>query len=172
MTEFKSTPLRDARMRYAEPRPVRASGILHFTIGVTDLERSRAFYESVLGCHFWRQNATTVFMTCGKDYFVLSKSPRFTSPNDCDDTLFHHAFIVRPEEFESAVAYVESRGIEILRNEDEGHRSFPGRHAYFHDPDGNGIELIDYTGPGRGGSGEDGERAGKRQSHTGRRLMA
>lgn len=172
MTTFKSKALRDASLRYTEPRPVRPSGILHFTIGVTDLERSRAFYQNVLGCHFWRQNATTVFMTCGKDYFVLSKSPRFTPPNDGDDTLFHHAFIVRPDEFESAVAHLETLGIEILRYEDEGHRSFPGRHAYIHDPDGNGIELIDYTGPGRGGSATAGERPEKRQIHTGERLKS
>ena len=25
----------------------------------------------------------------------------------------------------------------------EGHTTFPGRHAYFHDPDGNGIEIVD-----------------------------
>lgn len=172
MTEFKSGPLKDSGLHYAAPQPVRPSGILHFTIGVTDLGRSRLFYENVLGCHFWRQNATTVFMTCGKDYFVLSKSPRFTTPNDGDDTLFHHAFIVRPEEFEAAVAYVESQGIRILRYEDEGHRSFPGRHAYFHDPDGNGIELIDYTGPGRAGDTREGERQQKRQSHTGAKLKS
>lgn len=170
MTAFKSGALQGTGLAYAAPRPVRAAGILHFTIGVTDLERSRVFYETVLGCHFWRQNATTVFMTCGKDFFVLSKSRRFTPPNDGDDTLFHHAFMVRPDEFESAVAQVEALGIEILRYEDEGHRSFPGRHAYFHDPDGNGIELIDYTGPGRGSAQTAGERPTKRQSHTGERL--
>ena len=26
---------------------------------------------------------------------------------------------------------------------DEGHTTFPGRYAYFHDPDGNCIEIID-----------------------------
>jgi hypothetical protein len=26
---------------------------------------------------------------------------------------------------------------------DEGHTTFPGRRAYFHDPDGNCIEIID-----------------------------
>jgi catechol 2,3-dioxygenase-like lactoylglutathione lyase family enzyme len=167
MTGFTSSPLQDAGLQYAAPEPVRPSGILHFTIGVTDLERSRSFYEKVVGCRFWRQNATTVFMTCGKDYFVLSKLARFAPPNEGDDTLFHHAFIVRPEEFESAVAFVEAQGIRILRYEDEGHRSFPGRHAYFHDPDGNGVELIDYTGPGRGSATSAGERPEKRQSHTG-----
>lgn len=80
MTGFKSGPLQDSTLHYEPPQPVRPSGILHFTIGVTDLERSRACYEKVVGCRFWRQNATTVFMTCGKDFFVLSKSPRFTPP--------------------------------------------------------------------------------------------
>jgi hypothetical protein len=26
---------------------------------------------------------------------------------------------------------------------DEGHTTFPGGHAYFHNADGNGIEIID-----------------------------
>ncbi|MFZ1094599.1 MAG: hypothetical protein WAN75_36205 [Xanthobacteraceae bacterium] len=30
-----------------------------------------------------------------------------------------------------------------MRYSDEGHTTFPGRHAYFHDPDGNCIEIID-----------------------------
>ena len=45
-------------------------------------------------------------------------------------------------------------GVEVLLYEDKGHRSFTGRHAYFHDPDGNAIEFIDFQGVGdvdRGG---------------------
>ena len=41
---------------------------------------------------------------------------------------------------------MESKGVEVLLYEDKGHRSFTGRHAYFHDPDGNAIEFIDYPG--------------------------
>ena len=137
---------------YAEPHRVAPSGILHFTIGVTDLERSRKFYEEVLGCTYWRQNDTTVFMKAGEDYFVLSRTGYHQPPNKGGDSLIHHAFIVESDDFDAAMAHLEQQGVDILLYEDEGHRSFSGRHVYFHDPDGNGIEIIDFHGIGDTGA--------------------
>lgn len=149
MSGFKSKTLREATtVHYTEPRPVKPTGILHFTIGVADLERGRRFYEDVLGCTYWRQNDTTVFMRAGEDYFVLSKSGYHQAPNKGDDTLIHHAFIVEGGDFDAAMAHLEAKGVEVLLYEDKGHRSFSGRHAYFHDPDGNAIEIIDFQGIG------------------------
>lgn len=149
MGEFKSPQLREAdSVRYAEPRRVQPTGILHFTIGVSDLEVSRRFYEDVLGCTYWRQNDATVFMRAGEDYFVLSRTGYHTPPNRGRDTLIHHAFIVDGADFDAAMAHLEAKGVEVLLYEDEGHRSFTGRHAYFHDPDGNAIEIIDFQGVG------------------------
>ena len=91
MPELKSAAFKGAKsVSYAEPRRVAETGILHFTIGVTDLEKSRAFYEDVLGCAYWRQNDTTVFMKAGEDYFVLSRTGYHQSPNKGTDTLIHH----------------------------------------------------------------------------------
>ncbi len=97
MNKFKSPALRDAgAVRYTAPRRAKPTGILHFTISVTDFERSHRFHEDVVGCTFWRQNDTTVFMRCGDDYFVLSRTGYHTAPNRGRDTLMHHAFIVEP----------------------------------------------------------------------------
>ena len=133
---------------WAEPRRVPPSDILHFTIGVTDLDRSRKFYEDVLGCIYWRQNDTTMFMKAGEDYFVLSRTGYHQPPNKPDDSLIHHAFIVESAEFDTAISWLEAQDVDILLYEDEGHRSFSGRHVYFQDPDGNGIEIIDFQGVG------------------------
>jgi catechol 2,3-dioxygenase-like lactoylglutathione lyase family enzyme len=133
-------------VEYKDPKPLKPTGILHFTIGVTDLDRAKDFYQKILGCEFWRQNETTVFMKAGADYFVLSKTGYHVSPNKPKDTLIHHAFIVNGRDFDSSMAWLESHGVEILLYEDVGHRSFSGRHAYFHDPDGNGVEIIDLHG--------------------------
>jgi hypothetical protein len=46
--------------------------------------------------------------------------------------------------------------------EDRGHRSFTGRHAYFHDPDGNAIEFIDFQGIGDTGAPDDQGRERRR----------
>lgn len=148
MSEFKSPALKGASVRHVAPKPVKPSGILHFTIGVTDLERARKFYEDVVGCTFWRGNNSTMFMRCGEDYFVLSCTGYHTPPNQYRDTLIHHAFVVQGEDFDAALAHVEACGVEVLLYEDQGHRSFTGRHAYFHDPDGNTIELVDFHGIG------------------------
>ena len=40
------------------------------------------------------------------------------------------------------------QGYPILVYEEEGHRTFTGRHAYIHDPYGNAIEIIDFHGIG------------------------
>jgi catechol 2,3-dioxygenase-like lactoylglutathione lyase family enzyme len=149
MTGFKSPALQAATsIRPTKARRVQPTGILHFTIGVTDLERSRRFYEDVVGCTYWRQNDSTVFMKCGDDYFVLSRSGYHAIPNKGKDTLIHHAFLVESGDFDAAVAHLEASGVEVLLYEDTGHRSFTGRHLYFHDPDGNAIEFIDFHGIG------------------------
>jgi catechol 2,3-dioxygenase-like lactoylglutathione lyase family enzyme len=146
---FKSPALaRATSVRHAPARRVKPTGILHFTLAVSDLERARRFYEEVVGCTYWRQNDTTVFMRCGDDYFVLSRSAHHEPPNRGRDILMHHAFLIDAADFDAALAHVEACGIEILLYEDKGHRSFTGRHAYFHDPDGNAIELIDFRGIG------------------------
>jgi metallothiol transferase len=149
MNEFRSPALRKAGgVSYATPRRPKPSGILHFTLSVSDLERSRRFYEEVLGATYWRQNDRTVFMRCGENYFVLSRTGYHTPQNRGSDTLIHHAFLIASEDFEAALAHVEACGVEVLLYEDKGHRSFTGRHAYFHDPDGNTIEFIDFQGIG------------------------
>jgi len=149
MSGFKSKAFKGAdTIEYEAARRVRATGILHFTIGVTDLEVSRRFYEDVVGCTYWRQNDTTVFMKAGENYFVLSKTGYHQRPNKPGDSLIHHAFMVDGADFNAAMAHLEDQGVDVLLYEDTGHRSFSGRHAYFHDPDGNGIEIIDFEGVG------------------------
>ena len=165
MSEFKSPALKGASLKYVAPKQVKPSGILHFTISVTDLDRARKFYEEVVGCTFWRRNDTTVFMRCGDDYFVLSRTGYHAPPNQMRDTLIHHAFLVQGEDFDAAVAHVETYGVEVLLYEDKGHRSFTGRHGYFHDPDGNAIELVDFHGIGDVSAPEHQGRERRARSH-------
>jgi catechol 2,3-dioxygenase-like lactoylglutathione lyase family enzyme len=127
---------------------IRTKGILHFAIGVSDLEEARRFYEDVLGCTYLRQNDTTVFMQAGEQYFVLTNTAHHVKPNPPGEYEFHHAFIVEGDDFDDALKLVEKEGYPILIYEDEGHRTFTGRHAYIHDPFGNAIEIVDFQGIG------------------------
>lgn len=121
---------------------IRTTGILHFTIGVRDHIAAAKFYSDLLGVNILRTNRRYAFMDCNGDYFVLAKTGHHVNPNLPGEDAHHHAFMVEEEEFDRAMAILKARGIEIIKYEDTGHRSFPGRHAYFHDPDGNCIEII------------------------------
>lgn len=129
-------------------------GILHFTIGVTDIDRATAFYKDTVGCKLLRQNGkrTMSFMQAGTGYFVLAHTGRHVAPNMPGSTTFHHAFIVSPEDYDKAVESLQSKGVELVeaagKRDDPNakHNSFPGRHVYFFDPDGNGVEITDCTG--------------------------
>ena len=134
---------------------IEPKSILHFTIGVTDLDRATDFYQKILGCKLLRQNRrhNMSFMEAGGDFFVLTSTGRHVNPNAPGDTEFHHAFVVAPEAYDEAVATLEREGIELLwpktkvEGPDTQHNTFPGRHVYFYDPDGNGLEITDCVGP-------------------------
>ena len=125
---------------------LQAKGILHFTISCRDHEKSAALYRDLLGCEILRISDKFAFMQCGTQHFVLWGSDDHVPPQPPDGTKFHHAFIVSPQDFDRGRGEIERRGFKILKYEDTGHRSFPGRHLYFHDYDGNGIEIFDGEG--------------------------
>ncbi len=127
----------------AATRGIQSKRILHFTISVRDHIKAAEYYCELLGCECTRSSDHFSFMKCGDDFFVLSKMPHHVNPNPPGGTWHHSAFVVEPAEFDHAMAVIKERKINILKYEEVGHRSFPGRHVYFHDPDGNGIEIID-----------------------------
>jgi catechol-2,3-dioxygenase len=120
---------------------IKTTGILHFTIGVRDHVSAAKFYKEVLGCKHLRSNSRYSFMECHGSYFVLAKMPDHVNPNPPGEEAHHHAFLVEADEFDRAMEILRARNIELVKYSDEGHRSFPGRHGYFHDADGNAIEI-------------------------------
>lgn len=146
---------------------MRPTGILHFAIGVSDLEAGRRFYEEVLGCTYLRQNDATVFMKAGEDHFVLTNTKHHRPPQPPGETEFHHAFIVEGDAFDDALAHLDAAGYPVLLYEDEGHRTFTGRHAYIQDPFGNALEIIDFHGIGDPGKPDfEGRKRRQRKART------
>ncbi len=125
---------------------VKTKGLAHFTIPVTDTERSQAFYEDVLGMRAIQINHKRgmVFMDSGGDCVILTKTANPISTAGERD--IHHAWVVDHDDYEKAVAELKARDDIVFHlEEDRQSGAVNGPRAYFNDPDGNVLEIIDLT---------------------------
>ena len=125
---------------------VKTMGLAHFTIPVTDTRRSQKFYEDVLGMKAVQVNHERgmVFMDSGGDCVILTKTANPISTAGERD--IHHAWVVKHEDYAKAVAELKARDdIEFHLEEDRQGGAVNGPRAYFSDPDGNVLEIIDLT---------------------------
>lgn len=122
---------------------LRTTGIAHFTLGVSDIGRSVAFYTEIVGMQLVSRNGDRMaFLRSGKDHLVIVKS----DPGAAEKPIvMHQAFIVESADFDEGVRFLTSRNIAIEQQDERtGAGSvFTGRSAYFRDPDGNPLEIID-----------------------------
>lgn len=125
---------------------LRTHGVLHFSLPVTDLDRSRKFYEGVLGMKVIEQSPRMVFLQTGDDHIILAKGKEPLKYDSAKSTPVHHAFKVKPDEFQSSIYDLRKNGVEVFNIEDRNEGVFWGPQAYFLDPDGNKLEI--YAGPG------------------------
>ena len=121
-------------------------GMLHFSLAVTDLDRSRQFYEGVLNLKVVEQSPRMVFLQTGDDYLILAKGNEPLKYDTDKSTPVHHAFRVKPEDFQSSIDHLRQHGVEVFNIENRNTGVFWGPQAYFLDPDGNKLEI--YAGPG------------------------
>ena len=125
---------------------LKTQGMLHFSLAVTDLDRSRKFYEGVLNLKVLEQSPRMVFLQTGDDYLILAKGDEPLKYDTNKSTPVHHAFKVKPDEFQSSLEHLRQHGVEVFNIEDRDTGVFWGPQAYFLDPDGNKLEI--YAGPG------------------------
>lgn len=126
-----------------EPR-----GVVHFSIAVSDLERSRKFYTEVLGLTLIQSAPAIgmVFLRAGHDHVILAKSDAPLKRDPKDSRRAHHAFKVDPDKYEDAKAFLAQKGVEVFEEEDRKKGVFVGRQFYIHDPDGAVIEFSEWDG--------------------------
>ena len=125
---------------------LKTHGVLHFSLPVTDLDRSRKFYEGLLGMKVVEQSGRMVFLQTGDDYLILAKGIESLKYDSPQSTPVHHAFKVNREDFEPSIDELRKNGVEVFNIEDRNQGVFWGPQAYFLDPDGNKLEI--YAGPG------------------------
>jgi len=119
---------------------IKTQGVVHFSLPVTDLERSGKFYSELLGMKIVQKTPRMVFLMAKGDAPLKYDSDK--------NTPVHHAFKVAAEDFEPAVEFLRKNGVEVFNVENRQDGVFWGPQAYFLDPDGNKLEIHHNTGMG------------------------
>ena len=117
--------------------PARLEEIAQIAVTVSDLQRSKEFYQNVLGMQFLFDAGTMVFFQCGKIRFAIGTSGTPVAPSG---TILYF----RVADIHSAHETLVARGVVFTRVPFRVARM--ADHdlwlAPFRDPDGNPIELM------------------------------
>jgi glyoxylase I family protein len=123
-------------------------GIAHFSIPVSDVDRSTKFYTEIVGCKFLAQRPDKVitFLDAGGVCVLLIKRPApiIKGQLDMSDGV-HHAFMVDAAQYRAAVDGLRAKGVDVFFEEDRRGGTIDGPRAYFRDPDGTALEFINRT---------------------------
>ena len=120
-------------------------GLDHVAIAVTDPERSRRFYEEVLGLEFVREvpDGPTVLAAGGSGLALFDMDLHPSSTPDGIEPpavrILHVAFRLDRAGFDEARAALAEQGLETQFSDHVVCHSL-----YFDDPDGHQIELTTY----------------------------
>jgi catechol 2,3-dioxygenase-like lactoylglutathione lyase family enzyme len=123
-------------------------GIVETCINVSDMGRSRRFYESLFGFEVMEHAERFCAFRVGSDVLLLFTEGASSSPIAVSGGVIpphntagagHFAFAVSRDELESWRVLLQERGIEM---ESEVRWERGGSSIYFRDPDGNLVELV------------------------------
>lgn len=123
---------------------IETKGLVHFTISVSDYEKSEQFYREVLGLETVQivPPIGMVFMRSGDDFVILTRSKTPIDPNPGNEFFVHHAFRVDVDKYDASKQHLADHGVEIIFEEERHEGVFHGKQCYFHDPDRNVLEII------------------------------
>ena len=145
--------------------------VAHLCFKTSQLERMTAFYRDALGgtvkfrylnkagepigCYFAFGGSTFIEVFDHADAHRRSNSPKplepLEEPRDAWLMRYNH-FCLQVEGLDAFVILLESRGVTVTDRKTGNDRS---RQAWVKDPDGNLIELQEYTAESRQFTGED-----------------
>jgi catechol 2,3-dioxygenase-like lactoylglutathione lyase family enzyme len=122
-------------------------GVAHFTIPVSDMERSKRFYADVVGLKHLATipSGTMAFFDAGGTCIILVKREAPINRREEGSDGVHHAFMIDKDAYRAALDHVRSSGVDIFFEEDRQGGVVNGPRAYFRDPDGTCLEYIALT---------------------------
>ncbi len=116
-------------------------GMRHIALNVKDVERSKAFYQDILGMEVvWQPDPQNAYLSSGPDNLALHETPGDRAPA-ATSSLDHLGFIVsdieRVEELENELRARQVTIIKPFKRHRDGSASF-----YCADPDGVVIQML------------------------------
>jgi glyoxylase I family protein len=123
-------------------------GVAHFSIPVSDPERSAKFYTEIVGCKFLSSlpDKSITFLDAGGVCVLLIKRPAPINREPLEmSNGVHHAFMIDAARYQAVLDALRAQGVEIFFEEDRRGGVIDGPRAYFRDPDGTALEFINRT---------------------------
>lgn len=121
--------------------PVKALG--EVALRVNNLPEMKRFYQEVLGLEVLGEFPTAVLLKIAEDYGghtqVLGLFDRSVPVGPEGTTVDHIAFTIALDDYESEKKRLEDLGLVV---EVTDHGWVKWRSLYFHDPEGNEVELV------------------------------
>jgi catechol 2,3-dioxygenase-like lactoylglutathione lyase family enzyme len=126
---------------------VDVKGLAHFTIPVSDIERSKRFYADIVGCKYigTAPGGKLAFLDAGGVCLLLAERKGPINPVLDTSSGVHHSFIIASDAYPAALDHLRANNVEIFFEEDRRGGVVNGPRAYFRDPDGTVLEFIDLT---------------------------
>jgi catechol 2,3-dioxygenase-like lactoylglutathione lyase family enzyme len=126
---------------------VALSGLVHFSIPVSDVASSTQFYTDIVGLRHLETVAhgTMAFLDAAGVCVILVKRDPPINPRAENHGGVHHSFGIARGEYKAALDHLRAHGVEITFEENRQGGVINGPRAYFHDPDGTVLEFIDLT---------------------------
>ena len=118
-------------------------GLRHLALHVHLFDEMKRFYVDLLGFRVeWEPDADSAYLTSGADNLALHRSLDHSSISGIKDTTLDHfgLIVLTPSDVDKWATYLKSHGVN-LSNQPRAHRD-GARSFYFHDPDGNQIQII------------------------------
>jgi catechol-2,3-dioxygenase len=151
--------------REEEQDMVKPMQLGHANIRVRDVERSEKFYTEVLGLEVTHRRGGTVFMSAREhshELAIRGIGSDAAGPDSSQVGTNHFAWEMASfEDLQAMYRQLKAKGVDILRTRQNTHSVG----VYFHDPDGNGLEVY-YEEPGGYRQSWEGQYARKLEEVT------